>query len=294
AYAAGNAFLDAWAQSRPAGRARHLSVNWGPWAGGGMVTDAHAAAMSRRGVSLLDREPAMAALRAGLDGDDTALTVADIDWERFAPVFASARPRPLISEIAEVAAQAAAARADAEDGDQVAGELRKRLGELSQAEQTRLLVDLIRTAAGEVIGHDSPYAVEAGRPFRDLGFDSLTAVELRGRLARSTGLSLPSSVVFDHPTPQALAEHLRAELLDEASVEALPTLAELDQLEGALALRDPDDIGRVRITMRLHSLLERLGAAEERREDTAEVAGRLRAASNQELFDLIDQDLGLS
>ncbi|WP_435586028.1 type I polyketide synthase [Micromonospora aurantiaca (nom. illeg.)] len=294
AYAAGNAFLDAWAQSRPAGRARHLSVNWGPWAGGGMVTDAHAAAMSRRGVSLLDREPAMAALRAGLDGDDTALTVADIDWDRFAPVFASARPRPLISEIAEVAAQAAAARATAEEGDQVAGELRKRLGELSQAEQVRLLVDLIRTAAGEVIGHDTPYAVEAGRPFRDLGFDSLTAVELRGRLARSTGLSLPSSVVFDHPTPQALAEHLRAELLDEASVEALPTLAELDQLESALALRDPDDIGRVRITMRLHSLLERLGVAEERREETAEVAGRLRAASNQELFDLIDQDLGLS
>ncbi|MGC5334049.1 type I polyketide synthase [Micromonospora sp. DT62] len=294
AYAAGNAFLDAWAQSRPAGGPRHLSVNWGPWAGGGMVTDAHAAAMSRRGVSLLDREPAMAALRAGLDGDDTALTVADIDWDRFAPVFASARPRPLISEIAEVAAQAAAARADAEDGDQVAGELRKRLGELSQAEQARLLVDLIRTAAGEVIGHDSPYAVEAGRPFRDLGFDSLTAVELRGRLARSTGLSLPSSVVFDYPTPQALAEHLRAELLTEASVEALPTLAELDQLESALALRDPDDIGRVRITMRLHSLLERLGTAEERREETAEVADRLRVASNQELFDLIDQDLGLS
>ncbi|MGN9767721.1 type I polyketide synthase [Micromonospora sp. SD12] len=294
AYAAGNAFLDAWAQSRPAGSPRHLSVNWGPWAGGGMVTDAHAAAMSRRGVSLLDREPAMAALRAGLDGDDIALTVADIDWDRFAPVFASARPRPLISEIAEVAAQAAAARADAEDGDQVAGELRKRLGELSQAEQARLLVDLIRTAAGEVIGHDSPYAVEAGRPFRDLGFDSLTAVELRGRLARSTGLSLPSSVVFDYPTPQALAEHLRAELLSEASVEALPTLAELDQLESALALRDPDDIGRVRITMRLHSLLERLGTAEERREETAEVADRLRVASNQELFDLIDQDLGLS
>ncbi|MFV2116756.1 type I polyketide synthase, partial [Micromonospora sp. LOL_025] len=294
AYAAGNAFLDAWAQSRPAGGPRHLSVNWGPWAGGGMVTDAHAAAMSRRGVSLLDREPAMAALRAGLDGDDTALTVADIDWDRFAPVFASARPRPLISEIAEVAAQAAAARVDAEDGDQVAGELRKRLGELSQAEQARLLVDLIRTAAGEVIGHDSPYAVEAGRPFRDLGFDSLTAVELRGRLARSTGLSLPSSVVFDYPTPQALAEHLRAELLSEASVEALPTLAELDQLESALALRDPDDIGRVRITMRLHSLLERLGTVEERREETAEVADRLRVASNQELFDLIDQDLGLS
>ncbi|RGC65728.1 Erythronolide synthase, modules 1 and 2 [Micromonospora sp. MW-13] len=294
AYAAGNAFLDAFAQSRRASGTRVLSVNWGPWAGGGMVTDAHAAAMSRRGVSLLDREPAMAALRAGIEGDDDVLTVADVDWERFAPVFASARPRPLIGDLAEVAAQAAADRADASDGDQVAAELRKRLGELTQAEQNRVLVDLIRTAAGEVIGHDSPYAVESSRPFRDLGFDSLTAVELRGKLARLTGLNPPSSVVFDYPTPLALAEHLRSELLSEASVEALPTLAELDQLESALALRDPDDTGRVRITMRLHHLLERLGAAEPRREEAAEVADRLRVASNQELFDLIDQDLGLS
>ncbi|WP_405111602.1 SDR family NAD(P)-dependent oxidoreductase [Micromonospora sp. NBC_01405] len=294
AYAAGNAFLDAFAQSRPASAARVLSVNWGPWAGGGMVTDAHAAAMSRRGVSLLDREPAMAALRAGIEGDDAVLTVADVDWDRFAPVFASARPRPLIGDLAEVAAQAAADRADATDGDQVATELRKRLGELTQAEQNRVLVDLIRTAAGEVIGHDSPYAVESTRPFRDLGFDSLTAVELRGKLARLTGLNPPSSVVFDYPTPLALAEHLRSELLSEASVEALPTLAELDQLESALARRDPDDTGRVRITLRLHHLLERLGAAEPPREETAEVADRLRVASNQELFDLIDQDLGLS
>ncbi len=298
AYAAGNAFLDAWAQSRPAGRARVVSVNWGPWAGGGMVSDDHAVAMSRRGVSLLDREPAMAALRAAITGDGTVLTVADVDWARFAPVFASARPRPLIGDLPEVAAQRAGTDPAADGGDEVRTGLRKRLADLTAAEQNRLLVDLIRTAAAEVIGHDSPYALEADRPFRDLGFDSLTAVELRGRLAKETGLSPASSVVFDYPTPQALAEHLRGELVSEASVQALPTVEELDELEAALVRRDTDDLGRVRVTMRLHRLLERLGAADrgagERPDEAAEVADRLRVASNQELFDLVDRDLGLS
>ncbi|MFF3854991.1 type I polyketide synthase [Micromonospora sp. NPDC002575] len=298
AYAAGNAFLDAWAQSRPAGRARVVSVNWGPWAGGGMVSDDHAVAMSRRGVSLLDREPAMAALRAAITGDGTVLTVADVDWARFAPVFASARPRPLIGDLPEVAAQRAGVDPAADGGDEVRTGLRKRLADLTAAEQNRLLVDLIRTAAAEVIGHDSPYALEADRPFRDLGFDSLTAVELRGRLARETGLNPASSVVFDYPTPQALAEHLRGELVSEASVQALPTVEELDELEAALVRRDTDDLGRVRVTMRLHRLLERLGVADrgvgERPDEAAEVADRLRVASNQELFDLVDRDLGLS
>nr|WP_089157123.1 type I polyketide synthase [Micromonospora sp. NBS 11-29] len=292
AYAAANAFLDAWAQSRPTGRARVVSVNWGPWAGGGMVSAEHATAMSRRGVTLLDREPAMAALRAAITGDGTVLTVADVDWARFAPVFAAARHRPLIADLPEVAAPAAADPGDVAGADTLA-ELRKRLADLPTAEQNRLLVDLIRAAAAEVIGHDSPHALEADRPFRDLGFDSLTAVELRGRLARSTGLDPASSVVFDYPTPQALAEHLRGQLVDEASARELPTVEELDRLEEALTLRERDDIGRVRITMRLHRLLERLGA-DEPAESTGDVADRLRTASNQELFDLLDRDLGLS
>ncbi|WP_458575197.1 type I polyketide synthase [Micromonospora sp. AKA38] len=293
AYAAANAFLDAWAQSRPAGPARVVSVNWGPWAGGGMVDADHATAMSRRGVTLLDREPAMAALRAAISGDDPVLTVADVDWARFAPVFAAARPRPLIGDLPEVAAPPAGADPADTGGAETLAELRKRLADLTAAEQNRLLVDLIRTAAAEVIGHDSPYALEADRPFRDLGFDSLTAVELRGRLARLTGLAPASSVVFDYPTPQALAEHLRAQLVDESSERELPTVEELDRLEEALTLRERDDLGRVRITMRLHRLLERLGA-DEPAEPGEDVADRLRTASNQELFDLLDRDLGLS
>jgi len=235
----------------------------------------------------------MAALRAAIEGDAVGLTVADIDWARFAPLFASARHRPLIGDLPEVAALRTAAD-PGEQGAEALAALRKRLADLTTAEQHRLLVDLIRAAAAEVIGHDRPSALEADRPFRDLGFDSLTAVELRGRLARGTGLNPASSVVFDYPTPQALAEYLRGQLVSEASVEALPTVAELDRLEDALTRRERDDLGRVRITMRLHRLLEHLGAAEGSAEAAADVADRLRVVSNQELFDLVDRDLGLS
>ncbi len=294
AYAAGNAFLDAWARHRRSGvrpGTRIVSVAWGPWAGGGMVTDAAAVAMSRRGVTLLEPEAALASLGAALAGGPTVLTVADVDWSRFAPVFASARPRPLIGDLPEVAELDRAAASAAEDGEQVALELRKRLAELSDADQLRLLVDLIRSAGAEVLGHDRP--LDRGRPFRDIGFDSLTAVELRGRLAALTGLTPASSVVFDYPTPVALAEHLRDQLVSEASVEALPTIEELDRLESALALRERDDLGRVRITLRLQNLLERLNGPDQAGGTTA-VADRLREATNEELFDLVDKDLGLS
>lgn len=235
----------------------------------------------------------MAALRRALDSDDQVVAVADVDWQRFAPVFTSARPRPLISDIPEVA-ELSATSAVIEDGGQTAAKLRKRLSEVSEADQSRLLVDMVRTAAAEVIGYDSPYALESTRPFRDLGFDSLTAIELRGRLARATGLTLPSSIVFDYPTPVALADYLRAELLSDAAVEELPTLEELDRLESALSLRAQDDIGRVRVVMRLQSLLERLGAPDTGPTDRDSLTDRLRSATNEELFDLIDKDLGLA
>nr|WP_268240702.1 acyl carrier protein [Streptomyces camponoticapitis] len=93
----------------------------------------------------------------------------------------------------------------------------QRLATLSEPEQQRILVDLVRGQAANVLGYDTPERIDTGRGFTDLGFDSLAAVELRNRLNKATGLQLPATVIFDQPTPAVLAEYLRSELAPAAS-----------------------------------------------------------------------------
>ncbi|MEU0538183.1 type I polyketide synthase, partial [Amycolatopsis tolypomycina] len=138
---------------------------------------------------------------------ETAVTVADVDWAKFAPTFTLRRPSPLIAGLPEVKA-ALAVDTDAEPET----ELGRRLAGLSRADQDRLLTDLVRAEAAAVLGHASADALEPRRAFKELGFGSLTAVELRNRLATATGLGLPSTLVFDYPNAAALAEFLGSRL----------------------------------------------------------------------------------
>ncbi|MEU5930157.1 type I polyketide synthase, partial [Streptomyces antimycoticus] len=221
-YAAANAFLDALAERRRAEGLPATSVAWGPWAEGGMAADdALEQRMRRAGVPPMAADLAIAALQRALDLEETAVTVADIDWERLAPGFTASRPSPLLLELPEVrtALEAEGGRTARTAGGGGADEssLARRLAGVPAAERERMLLDLVRSAVADVLGYSDAEAVEADRAFRDLGFDSLTAVELRNRMNTVTGLRLPPTLVYDYPSSSALAAHLRTEILGEES-----------------------------------------------------------------------------
>jgi short-subunit dehydrogenase/acyl carrier protein len=213
-YAAANAHLDALATHRHTQGLPATSIAWGRWTGNGLAnTTKHTQWLERGGLRGMDPERALLALEQALTRDEPCITIADIDWERFAPSFTSVRPAPLLSAIPE--AQRALARAAAPGAQAKAvgtDELRSRLAGLAAAEQERVLRELVSTHASLVLGFEDARPLSAGRSFRELGFDSLTAVELRNRMQNATGLELPTTLVFDHPSPGALAQYLRDEL----------------------------------------------------------------------------------
>ncbi|MER5603431.1 type I polyketide synthase, partial [Streptomyces sp. NPDC002265] len=226
AYAAANALLDGLAERRRAQGLPAISVAWGPWAGGGMAeADGADERLRRRGLIPMPATLAVAGLRQALDSGEATATVADVDWDRFLPPFTMGRPSALLGDLPEAERILTAGSMAGAPGTAAASPLADRLTAMPETEQHVLLVDLVRTHAAAVLGHDSAGEVEADRAFKDLGFDSLTAVELRNRLNAETGLALPPTLVFDHPNAQALARQLRTELTGLTGVAAPETAA---------------------------------------------------------------------
>ncbi|WP_245805218.1 type I polyketide synthase [Amycolatopsis australiensis] len=214
AYGAANAYLDAFAEHRRARGLPASSIAWGiwhaanEWTGATIPEGVDPSLVRKRGLPFLDPEIAMSALRRELDHDRPSIALADVDWDRFVPAFGSARPRPLIADVPEAAEILAADRVEPGPAAGEPSELRRALAGLSAAERRQSVLETVRGQAAAVLGHASAAAVVPGKAFRDFGFDSLTAVDLRNRLATATGLKLPTTAVFDYPTPEALANYL--------------------------------------------------------------------------------------
>ncbi|MEV0696051.1 KR domain-containing protein, partial [Streptomyces sp. NPDC050388] len=301
AYAAGAAYLDGLAQMRRSRGRVATSVAWGPWAsagaaaGDGTVDDGDGQ-LRRRGLSALEPEHALAALAREVAGNAATLTVVDVDWERFVPAFTALRPSPLLADLPQVARiVAAAAENGVEDADVLAG-LRERLAALSEEEQEAQLLELIRQQTAAVLGHSSVADVEADRAFREMGFDSLMAVDLRNRLTRATGLRLAAGFVFDHPNAVAGARLLRQELFRDGTASGDSLLQELDRLEASLGTSEPDALTRTRVAVRLQAFLAKWqGQSQESEPESAPeggVLGQLESASDDELLSFLDRELG--
>ncbi|SED16520.1 type I polyketide synthase [Streptomyces melanosporofaciens] len=218
-YAAGNAFLDALAAQRRADGLPAVSIAWGAWAGSGMVIDGDLEAhMARGGVAPMDPDLAISALQRALDVDETFVLVADAAWDRLGEELGGTRPTPMLSELTKPRrSNVASASADPEPAESAAAELRASLEGLSSAKRQRSLRKLVRQHVAAVLVHATPDAIESDRSFRELGFDSLTAVQLRNRLGAITGLELPTTLAFDFPNLTVLAEHLETNMFPQAS-----------------------------------------------------------------------------
>jgi acyl carrier protein len=254
------------------------------------------ARLQRRGLAPMDPGQAVRILEQALDHGERLLTVADVDWARFAPAFTVRRPSPLIAGLPEVTAALSAVTAGLTGrgpaGPDAAAALREQLAGLPPAEQGQLIVDLVRAEAAVVLGHRGAGAVEAEEAFRDLGFDSLTAMELRDRLNAATGLRLPATLIFDYPTPAALGEFLWSGKFREKSAPAI-LAGELDKLESLLSGTAPDDATHQLVTARLQGFLANWSKAGVRPE-TKQAAPKLESATDDEIFEFINRELGRS
>nr|WP_156095175.1 type I polyketide synthase [Nocardia lijiangensis] len=290
-YAAANTFLDGLAAHRRAKGLRAQSIAWGWWAAGfgGMtttLTDMDTARMRRNGFLPMSADDGLSLFDAAVGSNRTAVVAARLDATALP---GAARSFPILRSLAPAARSAERAAVPV---------LRQRVQGLDPVRRRQVVLDVVRAQIAEVLGHDGPAVIDPERQFQELGFDSLSAVEVRNRLRTASGLQLSATLVFDYPTPTALADHLADHLAEQlapttpASTDEL-VLSSVDSLEDAL-LRAPAT-GEVaeRLIGRLEAILSRIrlggnaAGAEVDRE-------HMHTASAEELLEILRTQFGRS
>ncbi|QKV96312.1 SDR family NAD(P)-dependent oxidoreductase [Streptomyces sp. NA02950] len=290
-YAAANATLDALAASRRAAGLPATSLAWGLWSDAGMAArlgEAEFARLERMGISALTAETGPALFDQSLDVD--AAVVAPVLLET-AALRAQARAGmlpPLLRGLVRIPARAV---------DASAGALVQRLAGVPEADRARTVLELVQAQVASVLGHASAASIEPERAFKEIGFDSLSAVELRNRLTQATGVRLPATLVFDHPTPAAVADLVLSEVGGGERAEPLID-QEMRKLEDMLAASSADE--QQRMAKRLRTLLSGISAAAnagtgdgDQGDKKQHARERIEAATTaEEIFQMIDVELG--
>ena len=283
-YAAGNTFLDELAQHRRNRGLPAVSLAWGLWGSDGLAGElaaADLARLARQGIASIQPAAGLAMFDAALGAEPALVVPVELDHRALAQAARDGRLGPVFGDLAPTATRRVAA--NAEGGKPSGAAWPERLTGRGESEQRRLVLELVQSTAASVLGHHTPASVTADRGMLDLGFDSLTALELRDRLGANTGLRLPTTVVFDHPTPGELAGFLWRELAPRRSGGSV--VATVDQLEAALAEAPAADLP-ADLAQRLRDILQRLG------EPVATAGVADAVATDDELFALIDNELG--
>ena len=276
-YAAANAWLDALARQRRAQGLPAVSMAWGLWAErSGLtrdLTDGDLARMARGGTTAMPTEHALALFDAALRADHAVLVTARMNAEVLREHAEAGMLPPLLRGLVRVPGRRP-----------VTADESATLAALPVEQRTERLLALVRGHAAGVLGYESADLVPPTRAFKDLGFDSLVAVEFRNRLAAVTGLRLRATLVFDHPTPAALAEELAGRYGDApaAPEPADSVTGVVEALESLVLALDGDE--RARVTDRLRALVARAASDEP--------TGITATASDEEMFAFIENQLG--
>ncbi|WP_063765500.1 type I polyketide synthase [Herbidospora cretacea] len=294
-YAAANAFLDALAVHRHTLNLPAVSVAWGLWdtesGMSGTLSEADTARLARAGIAPMSAEQGLELFDAALTAADPLLVAATWDRAALRARAASGELPPPLRGLVRAPSRTAAKPAEQATGR--AG-LAESLAHLTPDDARARLIDVVRAHVAAVLAHGSASGIGVDRSFSELGFDSLTAVELRNRLTTESGLRLSPTLIFDHPTVEALADHLFRTLAPAAPSAEDTLRAALEQVASMVAAANGDgDSIRDKLVAILQSGLETFGAAPTTRlrgrpSGTADAAERLSSASDEEIFALLD------
>ncbi|MGB3440609.1 MAG: SDR family NAD(P)-dependent oxidoreductase [Actinophytocola sp.] len=281
-YAAANAFLDGLAMRRHAAGLPAVSLSWGLWAQDSAMTanltEADLARINRGGVHAHTVEEGLALFDAACRSGEPHLVPVKLDQRTLRTATNVAPP---LRSFVKARRQTKAAVVP----------LAQQLAGRTEEEQRTLLLDLVRTNVATVLAHGTPDTISADQQFKQLGFDSLTAVELRNRLNTATGMRLPATLTFDYPTPQALVAHLLSEVGGSQTKLRLRTLVDtIAKLETALEGIESKDTEDTDIAASLQRLLTKWrdksqAAPSQEKDDLDEITA-------DDLFDLLDDELG--